>query len=701
MKTTLSINFLYAFKTSCILLVVLLLPFNAFSQIEQGLYTIKLASAGTMLDAELPNMDKDECKVQTWAYLGGANQHWKIVPSSRAGAFNIKVAGSGRSLDAASNERATNGGRIILWNQNDGPSQQWSIERISGNRYRIRLLVSSKLLSGTGNVNGSKVQLWDDLRNSTQEWIIEKVKRVTISDKYVDLRPNQTSIQHQGSRGTCTTFGATAALEAAYKKAGYGNVNLSEEFFAMQGKALYLHPHWRDTERRGADSAENQLSGTQGGGTLHIFRNGFAIPDSSYVPYRSTDYRWDTVRRDGNKPLPQKSVNNFNFSLNNDRVLKAPRYYSAKIVGRLSDPKNAAEYEQLLQRGQEIHFAVRFIASDGHADKIWRPSCNPDTDTTCRPGAHNMLIVGYDKTHPDPANHYFIVKNSWGHSRIPGSDGFNYMHYEYLKYVSDAEYVRAVHPPKKWPELSLLGEYSLNFDGWKGRLDIYHLPGVAQWIFENNGVAVADRRLGIFYDQSGRAFRVNGSVRRINDELLEITFFINNAHPNPRWDELAGRKFIYYYDVRNNFMAGFHTDPGGTARYAGYAIKARNTFVNNSVRTPRPFNAASYINSNWTINISNGPKGNLYIYKTDSGLSGKFYDSATRAKSDVEITVSDNSFDKINFKFRGISLRGQHLSWEEGLIAGFDLNSKKPFHMVRQAPHPQTPKLTKTILDKH
>ncbi|QMU29091.1 RICIN domain-containing protein [Adhaeribacter radiodurans] len=688
MKTILLTLYL---KTSGILFL-LLLPFAALSQIEQGLYTIKLVSANSVLNAKRADMDKDGCIVHTWTYLEGANQHWKIVPSSVEGSYNIRVAGTGKALDAAWNERFTNGGRIILWSFNDGESQRWRLEKISDNRYRIRLAVSRKLLSGTGTIDGSRVQLWSNLGNNTQEWIIEKVSKITISEKYVDLRPNQTGIQNQGGRGSCTYFGATAALEAAYKKAGYGNVNLSEEFFSMQGKALYLHPTWSDTERKGPDVMENQFAGTQGGGSVFIFSNGFAVPDSSYVPYHPTDYPWDTISQNGSGFYTQKSANNFNFSLNNNNVLKAPRYYSANSMAKLSNYKDVAEYEQLLRQGFEINFNVLMIGSDGHPDNIWRPACDPNTDSNCRPGAHNMLIVGFDKTDPDPKNYYLIVKNSWGHSRIPGSDGFTYMHYDYLKYALSAEYIKNVNPPKKWPELGLLGEYSLDFDGWKGRLDIYHLPGINQWGFDFWGVNVPDRRLGIFYDQYGNAFRVNGSVRKITNELLEVTFFINNAKPNPRWDELEGRKFIYYYDYRKDFMAGFHTDPGGTNQYAGYAVKARNRFITNSARTPRPFRPASYKNSSWNLDISSGPKGKLYLSQSGSNLFGSFYNNATRSLSDVQVRFTNSSFTQMEFRLEGYTLKGQHLTWENGLIAGYDVISSKPFYMVRQ--RPQVPDLT-------
>src|SRR6266496_3001382 len=46
----------------------------------------------------------------------------------------------------------------------------------------------------------------------------------------VNLAPYQTPIKNQGSRTTCITFASIAGLEAAYKHAGYGDLDLSEQF---------------------------------------------------------------------------------------------------------------------------------------------------------------------------------------------------------------------------------------------------------------------------------------------------------------------------------------------------------------------------------------------------------------------------------------------------------------------------------------
>lgn len=67
--------------------------------------------------------------------------------------------------------------------------------------------------------------------------------------------------------------------------------------------------------------------------------------------------------------------------------------------------------------------------------------------------------------------------------------------------------------PSSRPCGRAIGRWQLSFDGWRGELDLYHLPGMSDPWFEDMGfVNVDDRRLGTFYDAAGNAFKVNGQV---------------------------------------------------------------------------------------------------------------------------------------------------------------------------------------------
>ncbi len=72
---------------------------------------------------------------------------------------------------------------------------------------------------------------------------------------YVDLSANQTPLKKQGGRTTCIVFAAVAALEAAYNRAGFGQLDLSEEFLNHFGKMLWLHPKWSEVAAKGDDGA--------------------------------------------------------------------------------------------------------------------------------------------------------------------------------------------------------------------------------------------------------------------------------------------------------------------------------------------------------------------------------------------------------------------------------------------------------------
>src|SRR5260221_6169971 len=65
------------------------------------------------------------------------------------------------------------------------------------------------------------------------------------------LGDDQTSIKDQLERGTCYVYAAVAALEAAYKRAGCGELDLSEEFGNDAIRTLWLEP--RPQVRKTAD----------------------------------------------------------------------------------------------------------------------------------------------------------------------------------------------------------------------------------------------------------------------------------------------------------------------------------------------------------------------------------------------------------------------------------------------------------------
>src|SRR5258708_31635009 len=110
---------------------------------------------------------------------------------------------------------------------------------------------------------------------------------------FVDLSANQTPIKNQGGQRTCYVFAALAALEAAYNRAGYGQLDLSAGFFNHVGKMMWLHPKWNEVAAKGEDGQESQV-GTFGGGTalqnLERLASGLKGPTEAAMPYHSKGF---------------------------------------------------------------------------------------------------------------------------------------------------------------------------------------------------------------------------------------------------------------------------------------------------------------------------------------------------------------------------------------------------------------------------
>ncbi len=433
----------------------------------------------------------------------------------------------------------------------------------------------------------------------------------------VDLRHYQTpgeptagesapSLRNQGGRTTCITFAATAALEAAYKRAGYGDLDLSEEFINYTGKVLWLHPNWNDFLGWDVNRRENQAAFTGGGGSVGWLRNlagGYYSVAEHYMPYVDINdygYGFPGVGEDGpawDDPFwrDQRNANDFNLNPANFARDDSPdarfaeHYYSiadmtvlcaddSRVAPRRCNTLDPSAYEEVLRDGREV--SIDFVVRGDRSGAIWQRD-----DDQPRLGGHAMLLVGYDRTDPD--NPYFIAKNSWGPTSGGvggdcGEDGYTCISYDYLSYIYAAGYIVSVNPPRSWAELAFMGRWDLSFNGIQGTLDIYHIPGIMEGVFEiesDRFTHYTDRRLGTFYSDTGDAYRVNGSI---NERRLD--FYIDFDQPRLRWDLLTGHHFTFHmFDLDRDTMAGTLEDPTGN-RSVGYA---RRTFDGTGFLAPR------------------------------------------------------------------------------------------------------------------
>lgn len=385
---------------------------------------------------------------------------------------------------------------------------------------------------------------------------------------FVDLRDQQTPLRNQGGRGTCFVHSTVAAMEAALKRAGYGDIDLSEDAFTYFIKTFWLD----NAPGKLAGACENQVGGTDGGSAaenMAFMASGLAVPEESAgwadghnykLPFPWFNAHWTS----------QFNVNSWNLSPRQlqPQTLRARRYFTVTSFRKLPDGagKNPAAIEAVLAGGHEVTWGFSCCGKQpGNAMWTYDKPAKPDTQ------GHSVLLVGYDRR--DPQNPYFIIKNSWGPTKVPGAKGYTYVSYEYLeKYGDEAAYITGI-TQRTWPELRFIGRWALHFDGWEGILDITHVPGIFQGVFNQKQDKTRDHRIGIFFekDDPNKPVRVNGTMKG-----NRIDFFIDSKHPNARCDQLGGQHFTYYLSAGDrDLMAGTHRDPDGRV-WGGYARRLQS-----------------------------------------------------------------------------------------------------------------------------
>lgn len=370
---------------------------------------------------------------------------------------------------------------------------------------------------------------------------------------FVDLRHMQTPIRSQHGNN-CFIYATVAALEAELKRQGYGELDLSEPFSDYMGALFFLETcrmdgkyRTRDMRVPGATERETSLAvdyqmSVESGTPLQRLR----VPEEIYFPYIREHHQPEGPAHSAD-PFWSDQYKVSSYNLNPVRLprraLTAPLYYGIESVYFLSreDASRPEALEAVLASGKEVIWDHK-IAGDMTAP-IWRFTQPADPMA----GGHRVLLVGYDRR--DPKRRVFFAKNSWGPTKTPGAQGFTLIDYEFIRYGEWAHYITAIQQPRPWPELRAIGRWWIEFGNRRGVLDIYHLPGLMQHLFDQNdyrdehGRRIMDRRLGTFYEEGDpkRAVRVNGEVKPNG-----IALWMDFSHPAARWDRLAGWRIELY-----------------------------------------------------------------------------------------------------------------------------------------------------------
>ena len=490
----------------------------------------------------------------------------------------------------------------------------------------------------------------------------------------VDLSAYQTPVKNQGGRGNCTDFAAIAAIEARYKHDDNLTLDLSEEWLSHIQKMDWLDP--RDTlvdangdHRPKPPSLMEDAVALWGNGSvtfnLMLFSSGkLGIPEESVMPYipfgnygdttlwvPPTQYT-DTQRAADDLNLSQVSVNYLTPDIYPAVIFPQDAQITAKyragqvFYAQYADLSTPDRVKTQLAAGYEVAFTVT-LDKDGTVDnKVWKPG-------KTAAGGHAMLFIGYDDS-----KQAFRVKNSWGTGWA--ENGYVWLSYDWFTQgkVTSAAAVQTVMPPyMAMPtEALFLGRYNLDYDGWQGLLDIYHIPDSTIFKFASG---VPDNRIGTFYGPDNVGRRVNGTLNG-----RKIDFYIDWNNTGARgYGELTGMHFTGYLSDDDQNLSGSMLDNRDGNTYGFYGHKT-NYLSDESAGSIDDFSA--YI-GDWTVygqDISNS-----FSITAVEGSTGTITGTEFGG-SPLSGTVSVINKRSITFQDQGQTYQGYIFSYETGLIAG-------------------------------
>lgn len=457
----------------------------------------------------------------------------------------------------------------------------------------------------------------------------------------------QTPIRDQRDRGTCGVFAAAAAIEARYRR-DYGlTLDLSEQYlYHIQKSTSLSSPR---TYRY-----ENQSSYWYGAGSYTLsFTTSYPLPLESEAPYLDQT-GMNAVRQatpaagalvwhpdPAQNTVTQAQVDAFEYSpLHIPPVARRNAKYgvSGYVLLNASQSRNTALLEDYISTNREVALDV---------DLKWRYDPNTGIwqyDASTNGGGHAMLVIGYDR-----AQNYFLLKNSWG--------GNDYVKVSY-GFIQNAAYSGAVvtgvtDPNAPVMKARWLGEWSMNHDGWAGRLMVRRVPHPA-------GAAT---RLGTYYAGS-EARDINGTTPQ---DGRGLSFSMANSSSETTPGSQVGAPFEMYVHGWDPQDASGYTW-GGTVRYG--SVLKRSALA---IPYDNAFNPSKWVGT-WNMN-HDGWRGQLQItsWSSGGGLWGTYTPQGgtavpmtgtfdTAKPHSATFTIGNAGSQQIHYV--------NHFSWSSGFFAG-------------------------------
>lgn len=232
----------------------------------------------------------------------------------------------------------------------------------------------------------------------------------------VNHRDRQTPVKDQGLRATCVPFAALAQIEAVIKAKGGLEIDLSEQY-----------ANWLFMKLNARNQCNDIVLTTDAASILKT--HGVCMEE--LFPYESKE---DVELHCSAQP-EAKAKENATFGIEDYDIL----FRLGHSGPSLSNPNYV---ETLLANDFDIvvGLEIAFVRPengvfDVFLDKFRRAVSISDAVTGNPPG-HAMLVVGYDKTVPQP---FFILKNCWGADK--GDGGYFKLSYEYFTTYAKVGYV--------------------------------------------------------------------------------------------------------------------------------------------------------------------------------------------------------------------------------------------------------------------